>query len=1004
MCLSFRTECVLGSAYEHQSGCYGTTDIKVINMEKYDEDLLDNPFFVALQNQHSSLFDTVTSRRYTVCVPRCGAAQTANLNEVEFEDHILIPNEENEKKQDNKQLQKTFSGKAVLISNGQIHLQEGFANRQKINILFEETFYNVADESYRVLCVEHIFNTDSSTVQSSPYQSMPTTYKECFELLWGHPGGRKTRDNLDKVLQQFVYVYGKLDVYNFRSIVDVASAQYTKSIQLLLRDPSLKSRAKHNPVYMDCLKVAAETYVLHQLHKSLFGALTLCMASDDAEINKCTRNLKELRSHHLDIRESFIANLPAARKEITRLNKYSTPMGKLYCIQRVIAALMRSHKTPQSPTEDGTDRPLSDVMTTDDLLPLLIFIIVKSEIPNWCSNLAYVQHFNFSRSSNKDEYSYYLATIEAALEQIKAGKVKIPSSTPSKMQWFDSSDVRVVETSAISPIFEGNNEKTTGSCKMSEVTAIDIFFQHVEAGDENSVKAFLNRQNKMADEARQKLCHPLCSCDKCENMMRETRRDSSLVTASTRDDRGYTALHVAAASGHAQLIDILVYHGALLDVTDYMGFTPLHLACQKGYQSVMLLLVHFGASLQLTDNDGNTPLHLCAANGHVECVKGLVFSDCGNGKLNINATNDAGNTPLHLAAKWGFEEIVRNLLANNACTGIHNRKKQTAMNCAHNTHVQQLLLEAGAANTSRWNFYSGELSNDRSKKTSSYTSSLASSSSLSSTPSYLKLSQSTFNPAKYRQQEKLHKAVKNGDVQLVRFYLGLPSSESGNQPELQQKLERELSTQSMCHPLCQCEKCDVLQQELVEKEVSVDVNGHNTEGLTALHLTVQQNSIELTKLLLESGAHINCMSEEGYTPLHMACKGNNRELMELLLSNGAKVNLADHCGNSPLHHCCRTANITMSAILLEHGARVNQRNHVGSTCLHEAVCTNDIKLVALLLEAGANINLVNRLDLSPVHLTEDQTMKHLLMNCPSSKNMDSKQKTFLDVPNLIPGK
>lgn len=47
----------------------------------------------------------------------------------------------------------------------------------------------------------------------------------------------------------------------------------------------------------------------------------------------------------------FSANLPAARKEITRLNKYSTPMGKLYCIQRVIAALMRSHKTPESPTE-----------------------------------------------------------------------------------------------------------------------------------------------------------------------------------------------------------------------------------------------------------------------------------------------------------------------------------------------------------------------------------------------------------------------------------------------------------------------------------------------------------------------------------------------------------------------------------------------------------------------------------------------------------------------------
>ena len=59
-----------------------------------------------------------------------------------------------------------------------------------------------------------------------------------------------------------------------------------------------------------------------------------------------------------------------------------------------------------------------------------------------------------------------------------------------------------------------------------------------------------------------------------------------------------------------------------------------------------------------------------------------------------------------------------------------------------------------------------------------------------------------------------------------------------------------------------------------------------------------------------------------------------------------------------------------SVLFVQHGARVNQRNHVGSTCLHEAVCTNDIRLVALLLEAGANISLVNRLDLSPVHLTE----------------------------------
>lgn len=47
----------------------------------------------------------------------------------------------------------------------------------------------------------------------------------------------------------------------------------------------------------------------------------------------------------------FSNNIPIARKEIARLNKYSTPMGKLYCIQRLIAFLMRSPKSPASTPE-----------------------------------------------------------------------------------------------------------------------------------------------------------------------------------------------------------------------------------------------------------------------------------------------------------------------------------------------------------------------------------------------------------------------------------------------------------------------------------------------------------------------------------------------------------------------------------------------------------------------------------------------------------------------------
>ena len=35
-------------------------------------------------------------------------------------------------------------------------------------------------------------------------------------------------------------------------------------------------------------------------------------------------------------------------------------------------------------------------MSSDDLLPLLVFLVVKSDIPNWLANLAYMENFRFS--------------------------------------------------------------------------------------------------------------------------------------------------------------------------------------------------------------------------------------------------------------------------------------------------------------------------------------------------------------------------------------------------------------------------------------------------------------------------------------------------------------------------------------------------------------------------------------------------------------------------------
>ena len=79
-------------------------------------------------------------------------------------------------------------------------------------------------------------------------------------------------------------------------------------------------------------------------HKQLFSTITACVKSSDAEINKVTRNLKLIRLKQLGVRKEFEENLPLAKMELAKLNKFSTPLGRLFCLKKVVTALTRPLK------------------------------------------------------------------------------------------------------------------------------------------------------------------------------------------------------------------------------------------------------------------------------------------------------------------------------------------------------------------------------------------------------------------------------------------------------------------------------------------------------------------------------------------------------------------------------------------------------------------------------------------------------------------------------------
>ncbi|XP_059397616.1 ankyrin repeat domain-containing protein 46-like [Carassius carassius] len=87
---------------------------------------------------------------------------------------------------------------------------------------------------------------------------------------------------------------------------------------------------------------------------------------------------------------------------------------------------------------------------------------------------------------------------------------------------------------------------------------------------------------------------------------------------------------------------------------DCRGRTGLHLAAARGNVEICSLLHKFGADLLATDSQGNTALHMC---GHVDTIQFLVS----NG-LKIDICNHNGATPLVLAKRRGVNKDALHLL------------------------------------------------------------------------------------------------------------------------------------------------------------------------------------------------------------------------------------------------------------------------------------------------------------------------------------------------------
>uniref|UniRef100_A0A803SSH6 Ankyrin repeat and KH domain containing 1 n=1 Tax=Anolis carolinensis TaxID=28377 RepID=A0A803SSH6_ANOCA len=327
-----------------------------------------------------------------------------------------------------------------------------------------------------------------------------------------------------------------------------------------------------------------------------------------------------------------------------------------------------------------------------------------------------------------------------------------------------------------------------------------------------------------------------------------------------------TALTLACAGGHEELVSVLIARGASIEHRDKKGFTPLILAATAGHVGVVEILLDKGGDIEAqSERTKDTPLSLACSGGRQEVVDLLLARGANKEHRNVS-----DYTPLSLAASGGYVNIIKILL--NAGAEINSRTGSKLgisplMLAAMNGHVPavKLLLDMGSD-------INAQIETNR-------------------------------NTA-------LTLACFQGRAEVVSLLLD-------------RKANVEHRAKTGLTPLMEAASGGYAEVGRVLLDKGADVNAPPVPSSrdTALTIAADKGHYKFCELLINRGAHIDVRNKKGNTPLWLAANGGHLDVVQLLVQAGADVDAADNRKITPLMSAFRKGHVRVVQFLVK---EVNQ--------------------------------------------------------------------------------
>lgn len=515
-----------------------------------------------------------------------------------------------------------------------------------------------------------------------------------------------------------------------------------------------------------------------------------------------------------------------------------------------------------------------------------------------------------------------------------------------------------------------------------------------------------------------------------------------------------TLLHKAAISGNIRCIQEILDNGAKVDSVDERGETAVHIAAMNGHCIILQILIEHGnrvarrgqhASVQA--KGGLRPLHYAAREGHVDCLKLLLSMD---DDLDINArtenydrfkrsqsafsvSSQAYNgplfsaTPLHFAVYYGHLEAAECLLAQGADHSIIGEKfvfseqkciNGTAIELAEDRSFQAMQVLVPLSIDVRLD---NELARSALRKLTIFCSAKTADASVK----HLRNILGELRMRRYLLQSNLGNTLLNQTDNYDAYYPLSPDIE----PLLAYRKHADKIEDIIDHLISvKGTSWDMLYGRSILHYASAKGTAHSVKKCIdhafsieaqdidkwrPLHVAVAQGNYETARAMLENSAEVNARTRNGDTPAQLAVKNGDHALLHLLLSQievtrspnslrellqtaaeknlvecariciqfGAPIEAPDAQGWRALHTAAWAGSLEVVELLLEQSAIINARTTQGETALQLAARQRNSNMISLLLENNAEVSGDNLPDRMLMHIAAQRMSVRCIKLC-----------------------